>query len=118
MSQSSTAAVTLSLVPLHLKPHLTFLSTSYIPNQSSVPRSSRHSVLQQFNKGLFDFLIATDTRPDDTGVSQTGGDPGGSGALERVPKRGKDKDKARDGGLVRGTVQPSHTPMVLNHKNP
>lgn len=65
---------------------------------SELPLNSRHHILQEFNKGLFDYLIATDdvhagvAAPASAGANGSGGKAGGGKKAGGKRKRDKDEE--------------------------
>ena len=68
---------------------------------AELPLNSRHHIIQEFNKGLFDYVIATDSRATS---SNAAGPRGGAGADGEgaAPPQGKPSKLDPEYGVVRG----------------
>ncbi|GBG61561.1 hypothetical protein CBR_g22358 [Chara braunii] len=73
---------------------------------SEVPQNSRQHILQEFNRGLFDYLVATDDSKGDEEEGEKDGTVGNETAGDGKPKKKKIKKRKRLGagefGVVRG----------------
>lgn len=89
---------------------------------AELPLNSRHHILQQFNKGLFDYLIATD---DVHGMNEDGGDAHnkknnkakGRGNNNSSGKKKRQQDKEEEFGVTRG-IDFKGVNTVINYQLP